>query len=169
MRAFADKGPAVSLDEIARAAGVGIGTLYRHFPTRDALVEQVYRNATHQLATAAEHLAAEHSPVDALRHWMRLFVDYLATKRIMAEALDAMGGGTTELYAASGTQVKTAIATLAGRAEKSGDIRLTVEPLDLLRAIVGVANISQGPGWEESAKHLIDILIAGMRVSKPER
>ncbi|MBS7812129.1 TetR/AcrR family transcriptional regulator [Roseococcus pinisoli] len=163
-QAFAEKGVGVSLEEIARTAGLGIGTLYRHFPTRDALVEEVYRHETSQLATAAERLAAELPPVEALREWMLLFVDYLATKLIMAEALGAMVSGREELHAASGTMIKAAIATLAERAAESGAIRLSIAPLDLLRAVFGVSNASAGPGWEENAKRLVDILIAGMRV-----
>ena len=165
---FTDKGADASLDAIARAAGVGIGTLYRHFPTRDALVEEVYRNATQQLANAATTLAEAYPPVEALRQWMLLFVDHLATKRVMAEALNALVGGTSELYAASGTQMKAAIALLVDRAVASGDIQLSVEPLDLLRALAGVANVGSGPHWEESAKRLVDILIAGVRVSGRE-
>ncbi len=161
---FADKGADASLDEIARAAGVGIGTLYRHFPTRDALVAEVYRNATQQLADAATMLAETHPPVEALRQWMRLFVDHIATKRVMAEALNALVGGTSELYAASGQQVTAAMTLLVERAVTSGDIQLSVEPLDLLRALMGVANVSSGPDWQESARRLVDILIAGVRV-----
>jgi len=107
--AFTEVGPDVALEEIARRAGVGIGTLYRHFPTRDALLAEVYRHAVEQLAETAEHLSATHPPVEALREWMRLFVDYIATKQVIAPALSAMVGGTSELYAASGTTIKTAI------------------------------------------------------------
>ncbi len=163
--AFAEKGSGASLDEIARATGVGIGTLYRHFPTRDALIESVYRNETQQLAEAATRLADTHPPVEALREWMLLFVDYIATKQVMAEALNSLVGGTSALYAASGAQVKSAIATLVARAVASGEIRLELDPLDLLRALAGVANVSSSPNWEQSAKRLVDILIAGVRTS----
>ncbi|MET0309151.1 MAG: helix-turn-helix domain-containing protein [Sphingomonas sp.] len=162
---FADKGNDSSLEEIARTAGVGIGTLYRHFPTRDALIEQVYRNESEQLAQAAADLARTQPPVEALRLWMRLFVDYLATKQIMAEALNAMVSGPTELYAASGAQLKASIADLAGRAIASGAIRLDMEPLDLLRALVGVAQPAAGSAGRESAKRLVDMMIAGARVA----
>ncbi|MDO7844567.1 TetR/AcrR family transcriptional regulator [Sphingomonas immobilis] len=158
-QAFADKGPAASLEEIARVAGVGIGTLYRHFPTRDALVEQVYRSETTQLADAATRLGAEHPPVEALRAWLRLFVEYLAAKRIIGAALQTTAGGTTELYAASGAAMTQAIGGLIGRAVASGAIHVDIEPLELLRAIAGVANVS-----DENAMRLIDILIAGMLV-----
>jgi AcrR family transcriptional regulator len=165
-RVFGEKGPAASLDEIAKAAGVGIGTLYRHFPTRDALVEQVYRNETTQLAEAALRLAETEPPVEALRQWLCLFVDYFATKQTMAAALSASAGGSATLYAFSTALLSTSLTTLAGRAVQSGEIQMNVEPLDLLRAISGVANLSAAPGWEQNAKQLVDILIAGMRASK---
>jgi AcrR family transcriptional regulator len=161
--AFAEKGFAASLDEIARTAGVGAGTLYRHFPTRDALIEAVYRNETEQLVAAATRLTEAHPAVTALREWLLLFVDYIATKHGMYEALNSIVGGTSDLYSASTAQVKQAIAKLVGRAVASGDIRLDLDPLDLLRALAGVANISSGPDGERAAKHLVEILIAGIR------
>ncbi len=160
---FAVKGNAASLDEIARTAGVGIGTLYRHFPTRDALIEEVYRTETMALAGAAADLAARHVPVEALRLWLLLFVDHLGTKKIMADALGTLVGGTAELYAASGTQIKTAIAMLVDRAAASGEIREDVEPLDLLRALAGLSYASPEANWEENARRFVEILIAGVR------
>jgi len=160
---FASKGMEVGLEEIARAAGVGIGTLYRHFPTREALIEQVYRNEANQLAAAAERLAAEQPPVEALRAWMLLFIDYFATKQIIAGALATMVGGS-ELYAFSGAQITRSVALLTDRAIASGEIRLTVEPLDLVRAVIGLANVGAGPDWEAHARAMVDILIAGLRV-----
>jgi AcrR family transcriptional regulator len=129
---FAEKGAAASLEEVARKAGVGIGTLYRHFPTRDALIAAVYRNETDQLIAAVEQLSAEEPPVEALRQWMLLFADYLAAKHGMAEVLRSVAGGTSNLYAASTAQVKQAIAMLVERA--SGEIHLGLDPLDLLPA-----------------------------------
>jgi AcrR family transcriptional regulator len=162
--AFAEKGSGASLDEIARKAGVGIGTLYRHFPTRDALIEAVYRNETEQLAEAARRLSATSAPVEALREWMLLFVDYMATKQGMSEALNSIVGGTSDLYAASGVQVKQAVGMLVDRA--AGEIELGLDPLDLLRALAGVANISSGPNWKQAATRLVDILIYGMHMNK---
>jgi AcrR family transcriptional regulator len=161
--AFAKKGSGASLDEIARTAGVGAGTLYRHFPTRDALVAAVYRNETEQLVAAADRLAKTHPPVTAFREWLLLFVDYIATKHGMYEVLNSIVGGTSDLYSASTAQVKQAIAKLVDRAVLSGDIRLELDPLDLLRALAGVANISLGPDGERAAKSMVDILIAGIR------
>jgi AcrR family transcriptional regulator len=169
--AFAEKGPGASLDEIARTARVGAGTLYRHFPTRDALIEAVYRNETEQLVAAATRLAETHSPTKALREWLLLFVDYMATKHGMHEALNSIVGGASELYSASTAQMKRAIAELTDRAVASGDIRLDLEPLDLLRALAGVANMSAGSDGKQAAKGMVDILIAGMqtRTSTPTR
>jgi len=161
--AFAEKGSGASLDEIARTAGVGAGTLYRHFPTRDALIEAVYRNETEQLVAAATRLAETHPPITALRQWLLLFVDYMATKHGMYEALNSIVGGTSDLYSASTAQVKQAIAGLTDRAVASGEIRLNLDPLDLLRALAGVANISSGPDGKQAAKRMVDILIAGIR------
>ena len=161
---FSEGGAETSLEAIARAAGVGIGTLYRHFPTRDALIEAVYRTETQHLAQAAPRFSETLPPVEALRAWLRLFVDHIATKQVMSPVLASMVAGPSELYAESGAQVKAAIASLVDRAVASGDIRLDIDPLDLLRALAGVAGISSAPGWEESAKRLVDILIAGVRI-----
>jgi AcrR family transcriptional regulator len=161
--AFAAKGSNASLDEIARTAGVGAGTLYRHFPTRDALIEAVYLNETRQLADAASQLALSHPPIDALREWMRLFVDYIATKRVMAEPLASLVGGTSALYATSTALVTAALGMLIDRAVASEEIRLELDPVDLLRALASVANTGGGPNTEQSAKQLVDILIAGLR------
>jgi len=142
-------------------AGVGIGTLYRNFATRDALIEAVYRNETGQLIDAAARLAETEAPVEALRAWLLLFIDYLGTKYGMSAVFSSIAGGTTALYAGSGNSVRETIAALVARAVASGEIRLDMEPVDLLRAVAGVA--SAGPGWQDTARRLVDILIAGMR------
>jgi AcrR family transcriptional regulator len=165
--AFAEKGSAASLDEIARTAGVGAGTLYRHFPTRDTLIEAVYRNETEQLVAAANRLAETHSPISALREWLLLFVDHMATKHGMSEAFNSIVGGTSDLYSATTTQVKQAMARLIDRAVASGDIRLNFDPIDLLRALAGVANISSGPDGTQAARRMVDILIAGVGTQAP--
>ncbi|MEP9367367.1 TetR/AcrR family transcriptional regulator [Xanthobacter sp. VNH20] len=167
--AFAEKGSNASLDEIARAASLGIGTLYRHFPTRDALIEAVYRNETEQLGEVAARLAETHPPVEALREWLLLFVDYIGTKQGMSEALNSLVGGPSDLYAASGAQAKQVIAMLVDRAVASGEIQLDIDPLDLLRALAGLAHISAGPNWKQAARRLVDILIAGMSAGCRER
>jgi len=160
---FAEKGSAASLEEIARLAGVGIGTLYRHFPTRDALIEAVYRNETELLTNAASQLAEAHTPVEALRAWMRLFIDYMETKQGMYEVLDTLVAGPSELYAASGTHMIEAMNGLVDRAVADGAIRRGMDPLDLLRALAGVMTVSAGPNRKQSARQLIDIMIAGLK------
>jgi AcrR family transcriptional regulator len=163
--AFSKLGADISLEEVARRAGVGAGTLYRHFPTRESLLECVYRAEVEKLA-AEEHRLTESLPaLDALRTWMLLFIDYIETKRIIAPALNSIIGGTpTELFEYSGNLIKRAIRTLVARAVESGDIRPDLEPLDLLRALVGVSNVASAPDWQQSARRLVDILLLG---SKP--
>jgi AcrR family transcriptional regulator len=161
--AFAEAGADVSLDEIARRAGVGIGTLYRHFPTRGAIVEAVYRREVQQLAGSASRLIALGPPGEALHEWMRLFVDYIATKKVIASALGAIAGGVSELYASSGAQITAAMTLLVERAVAAGDIRGDVDPDDVLRALVGFTYGNASPGWRASALRLIDILMDGLR------
>ena len=160
--AFTEIGPDVSLEEIARRAGVGIGTLYRHFPTRDAVLEAVYRHAVHQLAEAARHLNETLPPVEALRAWMRLFVDYVVTKKIIAPALGTISGGSSALFASPGAQITTAITLLFDNAVASGDIRPAIQPIDLLYALVGPMNSGGDTDWATRAHRLIDILIVGL-------
>jgi AcrR family transcriptional regulator len=162
---FEAKGSSAGLEEIARQAGVGIGTLYRHFPTRDALVEAVYRHETEQLAAAAARYAETLAPLEALRAWLRLFIDHMATKQSMSEALNSLVGGTSALYAASTDLTKGAMQRLVDRAAASGDIRLSMDPLDLLRAIAGVMSIGSTPQAKESARQMVDVLIAGIRAA----
>ena len=160
--AFADSGTDISLDEIARRAGVGTGTFYRHFPTRDAIVGAVYQREVQQLASAATRLLDSHEPADALHEWMKLFVDYIATKKLIAPALGAIAGASA-LYASSGTQITGAIAALVTRAIEAGQIRADADPTDLLRALIGFTYGNTTPGWEPSARRLITILMAGLR------
>lgn len=160
---FTRAGANASLDEIATRAGVGPGTLYRHFPSRDALLEAVYHTEVEKLAAAEQKFARTLSPVEALRAWMLLFVDYIAAKQIIAPALNTMVGGPSKLYEGSRNSIQRAIDTLVQRAIKSGDIRSDLEPFDLLRALVGVAHVASTPDWPQSAKRLVDILISGSR------
>ena len=160
---FTRSGANASLDDIAKQASVGAGTLYRHFPTRDALIEAVYRSEVEKLAAAERKFSETMAPIDALRAWMLLFVDYIAAKHIIAPALNTFVGGASKLYEGSRAQVQGAIDALVKGAIKSGDIRKDIEPFDLLRALIGVSNVSSTPDWQQSAKRLVDILIAGSR------
>ena len=164
--AFTRSGAAASLDDIAKQAGVGAGTLYRHFPTRDALIEAVYRSEVEKLAAAERKFTETMPPIDALRTWMLQFVDHIAAKQIIAPALNSVVGGPSKLYEGSRGLVHGAIDTLVKRAIKSGDIRKDLDPFDLLRALIGVSHIATGPGWQQSARRLVDILITGSRPVK---
>jgi len=164
--AFAKHGSQASLDDIAKDAGVGAGTLYRHFPTRDALIEGVYGSEVEKLAAAARKFGETKSPVEALRAWMLLFVDHIAAKQIIAPALNAYVGGPSKLYEGSRAQMQQAIESLVKRAIKSGEIRKDIDPFDLLRALIGVSHVSTVPNWQQSARRLVDILIAGSRPGK---
>ena len=164
--AFTRCGANASLDEIAQEAGVGAGTLYRHFPSRDALIEAVYRTEVGKLAAAQQKFAETMPPIEALRAWMLLFVDYIAAKHIIAPALNTIVGGAAKLYEGSRAQIQGAIDALVKGAIKSGDIRDDLDPFDLLRALIGVSNVASTPDWQQSARRLVDILIAGSRPLK---
>ena len=165
-RRLRDLAQSASLDDIAKQAGVGAGTLYRHFPTRDDLIEAVYRSEVEKLAAAESKFAEALSPVEALRAWMLLFVDHIAAKQIIAPALNSVVGGPSKLYEGSRGLIQGAIDALVKRAIKSGDIRRDIDPFDLLRALIGVSHVASGPGWQQSARRLVDILITGSRPIK---
>jgi AcrR family transcriptional regulator len=164
--AFTRHGADTSLDEIAKQAGVGAGTLYRHFPTRDALIEAVYRSEVEKLAAAGPKFAAAMPPIEALRGWMLLFVDYIAAKHIIAPALNSVVGGPSRLYEGSRSLVQGAMEELVKRAKKSADVRKDLDASDLLRAVIGVSHVGSDPDWQQSARRLVDILIAGSRPVK---
>ena len=161
--AFTRSGANTSLDDIASRAGVGPGTLYRHFPTREELLQAVYRSEMEKLAAAERKFAQTMPPIEALRAWLLLFVDAIETKQLIAPALNTLLGDPKKVFAASYAQMQQAIHALVKRAIKSGDIRKDVEPMDLLRALIGVAYVPSQPDWQQSAKRLVDILIAGSR------
>jgi AcrR family transcriptional regulator len=164
--AFTRSGADTSLDDIAKQAGVGPGTLYRHFPTREELLKAVYRNELENLATAEEKFAETMPPVEALRAWLLLFVDAVAAKQIIAAALNTLVGDHKKVFEASYAQMHEAIRRLVKRAVKSGDIRKDLDPIDLLRALVGVANVASSPDWQQSARRLVDILLSGSQAIK---
>ena len=164
--AFTRSGADASLDEIAREAGVGPGTLYRHFPSRAELLEAVYRTEMEQLAAAEQKFAEELPPIDALRAWLLLFVDYIAAKQLIAPALNALVGDPKKVFEASHARIWEAIRALVKRAIKSGDMRKDFDPIDLLRALIGVANVATSPDWQQSARRLVDILVTGSRPTK---
>jgi len=162
---FTRDGAAASLDEIARQAGIGNATLYRHFPTRYDLIEAVYRSEVEKLTAAEERFAATMPPLEALRSWMLLFIDHVSDKKLIIPAMNTVAGGSTRLLEGSRSSIHTAFVSSVRRAITSGDLLPETDPDDLVRALVGVFQMTALPGWEPSARRLVDILIAGSRAT----
>jgi AcrR family transcriptional regulator len=164
--AFTRHGADASLDEIARQAEVGPGTLYRHFPTREALLEAVYRTELEKLAASGQHLAQTKQPLEALRAWLHLFVDAVAAKKLIGPALNTLLGDPKKVFEASYAQMREAVEALVRRGIRTGEIRKDLDPTDLIHALVGVSNVAVGTDWQKSARRLVDILIEGSRPSR---
>jgi AcrR family transcriptional regulator len=166
---FSAGGSDASLEAVAREAGVGIGTLYRHFPTREALYEAVYRREVEQLGELAEELKGEDAPAEALRHWLRANVEFVATKKGMAAALAlAAGPPPPDLTAFSYERLTKAIGILLARAVEAGEIRGDVSAEDLLRTLVGMCLLHDQPGWQGSVMRMLDVLVDGLRAQGGE-
>lgn len=160
---FSQGGPQASLEAVARHAGVGIGTLYRHFPTREDLFEAVYRHEVEQLASLAEQLARDGDPVEALRTWLHANVRLVAAKRGMVEGLQLVAHGSSELKAYSFERLTAAIGLLLDRAVAAREIRADVTADDLLRTLLGIF-YSQGPvDWQPTALRMVDVFVDGLR------
>jgi AcrR family transcriptional regulator len=161
--AFADLGADAPLEEIARRAGVGIGTLYRHFPTREALVAAVYAREIAQLAASADALLAQGPAGEALEAWLDLLIDYMATKRVVAPALRADPGEGSKLYASSGATILPSLERLTEAARAAGDIRSDIGFEDILRMMSGLSLGYEQPGWDAGARRLLSVMMAGLR------
>ena len=159
-------GADASLEAVAKRAGVGIGTLYRHFPTREALFEAVYRHEVDEVAQLAEQMGQESSPVDALRQWLRAIVKLVATKKGMLAALALAADGRSDLYAYSAERLSKAIGTLLQRATKAGQIRADITPEELLRALIGLCYSYDRPDWQEPVTRLLDVFVDGLVVKR---
>ena len=164
---FAARGAEASLEEIARRAGVGIGTLYRHFPTREHLVEAVYRREVEALSAAADELARRHKPDVALAEWMQRFVDYIAAKRGMAESLRVLLTQKSDLFADTAGVVKRALERLVAAAVAEGSIRADVDGTDLLHALSGIYAAPDTPDWHERSRRMVRLLMDGLRFGAP--
>ena len=160
-------GSEASLEAVAKRAGVGIGTLYRHFPTREALFEAVYRREVEQLSELAEQLKNAKDPVEALRRWLRSGVAFVATKKGMMAALALAVQSGSELHAFSFERLTTAIGSLLNRAVAAGEMRADIGPEDLLRAFFGMCYVHDQPGWQATALRLLDVFVDGLRVPPP--
>jgi AcrR family transcriptional regulator len=163
VRAFSRDGPDVTLDAIAKDAGVGIGTLYRHFPTREALVEAAYRNELARLCDAVPDLLRDLPPDEATRTWMDRFVDYMTTKRGMSGALRVVIASGGNPFAQSRDRLVAAISTLLDAGAAAGTVRSDVEPGDVLASLSGVSLAAGEPAQRDQARRLLDLLMDGLR------
>ena len=161
--AFIKHGVNATLDDIAKEAGIGPGTLYRHFPTRDALIEAVYQSEVEKLAAAGQRFASTLPPLEALRTWMLLFIDHVAAKTLIIPVMDTVAGGSMRLVQGTRSLIHGTFLALVQRAIDSGDLRPETNPNDFVRALIGIFHTTALPGWEASARRLTDILIAGSR------
>ncbi|TPJ32709.1 TetR/AcrR family transcriptional regulator [Mesorhizobium sp. B2-8-3] len=160
---FASDGVDASLEEIAKRAGVGIGTLYRHFPTREHLVEVVYRREVEGLCQAADELAREHPADVALELWMQRFVDYIATKRGLATSLRLLLTTNSTLFSDTSGRVSGAMRGLIEAAAASGKIRADVDASDVMHALGGIYSAPNTPDWRERSGRLVKLLMDGLR------
>jgi AcrR family transcriptional regulator len=165
---FSAGGADASLETVAQRAGVGIGTLYRHFPTREALYEAVYRREVDQLGELAEQLKNEPRPVAALRRWLRSNVEFVATKKGMSAAL-ALAAASAELHSYTFPRLTKAVGALLDRAVAAGEIRSDVGPEDLLRALIGMCYLHDQPGWQSTVLRLLDVFVDGLLVGDGKR
>lgn len=161
--AFTETGAEAPLEDVARRAGVGIGTLYRHFPTREALVAAVYAREIEQLAASADALLGERGAGEALGAWLNLLIDYMATKRVVAPALRADPGEGSKLYARSGPTILATLQRLTEAAHAAGDIRRDIGFDDILRMMSGLSQGYEQPGWDVGARRLLSVMMAGLR------
>lgn len=168
-KAFTEAGVDVALEEIARRADVGIGTLYRHFPTREALVLAVYQKQIEGLESAAHELPRSHGPADALRLWMRGFVEYGAVKRGLVALLRSMMETDTNLFDQARVTLLESAGSLMTRAAEAGEIRPDFEPGDVIRALGGICMATDRPDAGGSAIALVDLVFDGLRYGAPAR
>jgi AcrR family transcriptional regulator len=162
-RAFAASDEEPSMRAIAREAGVGVATLYRHFPTREALVDAVYQDQVERLTTGAADLLAAHPPARALRLWMDLFGDWLATKHGMTETLMALIDAGEISLAHTRGELLAAIAAILEAGSAAGDIRPDVSAEDVSASILGIFAVASKPERRPQAERLLNLLMDGLR------
>lgn len=167
--AFAEEGESVALEAVAARAGVGIGTLYRHFPSRDALVVAAYQHEVDALCAAAADLLGSQPPDEALRAWAERFADYIATKRAMADALRSAVASDSPLFADTRERILGALRLLLSAGAEAGSLRSDVDPEDVMRVINGIWYLPDGPQWRDTVGRMLDLVIDGLRygVSDP--
>jgi AcrR family transcriptional regulator len=163
LQLFTENGTDVALEAVAQKAGVGVGTLYRHFPTRDALVEAVYLTELDRLHSGAAELLASYPPDEALERWLDLFVQYAVTKRGLAGALRSIFESGGNLYAQSRAKIVDALGSLLDAAGAEGAIRSDLDPEDVLLAMGGIWSLPDEPDWAGRARKLLGLMMDGLR------
>jgi AcrR family transcriptional regulator len=163
---FAEGGAGASLEAVARRAEVGIGTLYRHYPTREALFQAVYSTEIDALVELAEQLLAEPDQAEGLRRWLHANIGVIATKRGMIATLAPAPESSTTLYADSRRRLVDAVAALMRRPQAEGRMRSDITPEDVLQAFYGIAYGRDGPGWQTTALRLTDVFVDGL-ITRP--
>jgi AcrR family transcriptional regulator len=167
--AFSREDPEVTLESIAKDAGVGIGTLYRHFPTREALIDAAYRSELARLCDAVPELAAAFPADKALRIWMDLFIEYTMTKRGMSDALRMVIASGGNPFAESRSRLLAAVHALMKAGAGEGTLRADVDPADLLASMTGVSLAVGDPAQRAQAGRLLDLLTDGLRYRARKR
>jgi AcrR family transcriptional regulator len=162
-KAVAADGANTSLEQIARTAGVGVGTLYRHFPSREALIIAIYRREVDQLTGSVDRLLAEHPPDEALRVWMDGFVRYTATKRGMGEALHAAMAANSDVSPNVRARLLDALDRLIAASVNTGTVRADVTGETVLLALGAIWLLPDGPDRDTQAARLLDLLMDGLR------
>ncbi|MCX5149771.1 TetR/AcrR family transcriptional regulator [Streptomyces sp. NPDC058290] len=167
VRVFTDEGLDAHYERIAKEAGVGTGTLYRNFPTRETLIEAAYRNEVARLCEAVPGLLATLPPQDALRAWMGRFIDYATAKLGMADALRAVVASGSDPYGRSREMIQTAITTLMEAGTDVGALRSDIRPTDVFAILAGIALTSARPEQRDQAERLLDLTLDGLKTMQP--
>ena len=166
VRIFAEQGLDAHLERIAKEAGVGTGTLYRNFPTREILIEAAYRNELSRLCDATPDLLATMEPREALRAWMGRFIDYATAKLGMADALRALVESGVNPYAQSHELMLAALTSLLDAGVRVGTIRSDIGATDMFAALTGIALASGKPEQREQAERLLDLTLDGLSTDR---
>jgi AcrR family transcriptional regulator len=166
-RAFASSETEPSMRAIAREAGVGIATLYRHFPTREALVDAVYHDQVERLTVGARELLEQLPPAEAMRQWMDLFGDWLMTKYGMIGTLLAMIESGEIALAQTRAELLDVITTILDAGRTAGDLRADISAEDIAASLLGVFTVAGQPGQRDQADRLLNLLMDGLRPRPP--
>ncbi|MGK2909185.1 MAG: TetR/AcrR family transcriptional regulator [Sphingobium sp.] len=163
--AFAEMGADVPPSDVAKRAGVGIGTLYRHFPTRDELVAAVYERDVERLSESADTLLKKQPADEALALWLERVIDYVAAKRMIVHVLQANPNAGAQLYGNSEATLSETLRRLVDAAQAAGTIRAEISFEDVARMMAGICSGNDRLDWEASARRLLGVMMAGLRAT----